>query len=62
VRWKTACDVVDKWGSETLRHALAHFILLKQHMDVYTLAKQIGTSVKMMRFTMDIYSHHRRLI
>ena len=31
----------------SLRHTYAHFALLKDKMDVYTLAKQMGTSVKM---------------
>jgi len=31
----------------SLRHTYAHLALLKERMDVYTLAKQMGTSVKM---------------
>jgi integrase len=31
----------------SLRHTYAHFALLQDKMDVYTLAKQMGTSVKM---------------
>ena len=31
----------------SLRHMYAHFALLQDRMDVYTLAKQMGTSVKM---------------
>ena len=31
----------------SLRHTYAHFALLTDKMDVYTLARQMGTSVKM---------------
>ena len=31
----------------SLRHTYAHFSILNKTMDVYTLAKQMGTSVKM---------------
>jgi integrase len=31
----------------SLRHTYAHFAILEEHMDVYTLSKQMGTSVKM---------------
>jgi integrase len=31
----------------SLRHTYAHEVLMKERMDVYTLAKQMGTSVKM---------------
>ena len=31
----------------SLRHTYAHFSILNETMDVYTLAKQMGTSVKM---------------
>jgi integrase len=37
----------EKRSLYSLRHTYAHFALLKEHMDVYTLAKQMGTSVKM---------------
>lgn len=31
----------------SLRHTYAHFAILNEQMDVYTLAAQMGTSVKM---------------
>jgi len=31
----------------SLRHTYAHFALMKDRMSVYTLAEQMGTSVKM---------------
>jgi len=31
----------------SFRHTYAHEVLMKDRMDVYTLAKQMGTSVKM---------------
>jgi integrase len=31
----------------SLRHTYAHEVLMRDRMDVYTLAKQMGTSVKM---------------
>jgi integrase len=39
--------VKEKRTLYSLRHTYAHFALLKERMDVYTLAKQMGTSVKM---------------
>lgn len=40
-------SVKEKRTLYSLRHTYAHFALLKERMDVYTLAKQMGTSVKM---------------
>jgi integrase len=40
-------EVKEKRTLYSLRHTYAHFALLKERMDVYTLAKQMGTSVKM---------------
>jgi integrase len=37
----------EKRSLYSLRHTYAHFALLKERMDVYTLAEQMGTSVKM---------------
>jgi len=40
-------DVKQRRSLYSLRHTYAHLALLKERMDVYTLAKQMGTSVKM---------------
>jgi integrase len=40
-------DVKHKRTLYSLRHTYAHEVLMKERMDVYTLAKQMGTSVKM---------------
>ena len=40
-------DVKQRRSLYSLRHTYAHFFLLKERMDVYTLARQMGTSVKM---------------
>ncbi len=40
-------DTKQKRTLYSLRHTYAHLALLKDKMDVYTLAKQMGTSVKM---------------
>jgi integrase len=40
-------EIAEKRTLYSLRHTYAHFALLKERMDVYTLAKQMGTSVKM---------------
>ena len=40
-------DTKQKRTLYSLRHTYAHLALLKERMDVYTLAKQMGTSVKM---------------
>jgi len=40
-------DVKQKRSLYSLRHTYAHEVLMKERMDVYTLAKQMGTSVKM---------------
>ena len=40
-------DVKHKRSLYSLRHTYAHEVLMKERMDVYTLAKQMGTSVKM---------------
>jgi integrase len=40
-------DVKKRRSLYSLRHTYAHLALLKERMDVYTLAKQMGTSVKM---------------
>jgi len=40
-------DVKSKRSLYSLRHTYAHFSILNETMDVYTLAKQMGTSVKM---------------
>ena len=40
-------DVKAKRTLYSLRHTFAHFALLRDGMDVYTLAQQMGTSVKM---------------
>jgi integrase len=37
----------EKRSLYSLRHSYAHMCILKEQMDVYTLAKQMGTSVKM---------------
>jgi len=37
----------EKRSLYSLRHTYAHFSILREQMDVYTLAKQMGTSVKM---------------
>jgi integrase len=39
--------VKEKRTLYSLRHTYAHFALLTDKMDVYTLARQMGTSVKM---------------
>lgn len=40
-------DVKQKRTLYSLRHTYAHEVLMTERMDVYTLAKQMGTSVKM---------------
>jgi integrase len=40
-------DVKQRRSLYSLRHTYAHLALLMERMDVYTLAKQMGTSVKM---------------
>ena len=40
-------EVKQKRTLYSLRHTYAHEVLMKERMDVYTLAKQMGTSVKM---------------
>ena len=40
-------DIKQRRSLYSLRHTYAHLALLKERMDVYTLAKQMGTSVKM---------------
>lgn len=40
-------DTKQKRTLYSLRHTYAHLALLKERMDVYTLAQQMGTSVKM---------------
>jgi integrase len=40
-------DVKEKRTLYSLRHTYAHLCILHERMDVYTLAKQMGTSVKM---------------
>lgn len=40
-------DVKEKRSLYSLRHSYAHMSILREQMDVYTLAKQMGTSVKM---------------
>ena len=40
-------DVKQRRSLYSLRHTYAHLALLKERMEVYTLAKQMGTSVKM---------------
>jgi integrase len=40
-------DIKSKRSLYSLRHTYAHFSILNETMDVYTLAKQMGTSVKM---------------
>ena len=40
-------DVKHKRTLYSLRHTYAHFALMKDRMSVYTLAEQMGTSVKM---------------
>ena len=40
-------DVKLKRSLYSLRHTYAHFSILNETMDVYTLARQMGTSVKM---------------
>jgi len=40
-------EVKQRRSLYSLRHTYAHLALLKERMDVYTLAKQMGTSVKM---------------
>ena len=40
-------DVKQRRSLYSLRHTYAHLALLKERMDVYTLAKQMGSSVKM---------------
>ena len=40
-------EIKQKRTLYSLRHTYAHMALLKERMDVYTLAKQMGTSVKM---------------
>ena len=40
-------EVKSKRSLYSLRHTYAHFSILNEAMDVYTLAKQMGTSVKM---------------
>ena len=40
-------EVKSKRSLYSLRHTYAHFSILNETMDVYTLAKQMGTSVKM---------------
>jgi integrase len=40
-------DVKQRRSLYSLRHTYAHLALLAERMDVYTLAKQMGTSVKM---------------
>jgi integrase len=40
-------DVKSRRSLYSLRHTYAHFAILNETMDVYTLAKQMGTSVKM---------------
>ena len=39
--------VKEKRSLYSLRHSYAHMSILREQMDVYTLAKQMGTSVKM---------------
>ncbi len=40
-------EVKSKRSLYSLRHTYAHFSILNETMDIYTLAKQMGTSVKM---------------
>lgn len=40
-------DVKEKRTLYSLRHTYAHLCILQERMDIYTLAKQMGTSVKM---------------
>ncbi len=40
-------DTKQKRTLYSLRHTYAHLCILQERMDVYTLAKQMGTSVKM---------------
>jgi integrase len=40
-------DVKEKRTLYSLRHTYAHLCILSERMDIYTLAKQMGTSVKM---------------
>ena len=41
-------DVKEKRSLYSLRHTYAHLSILHESMDVYTLAKQMGTSVVML--------------
>lgn len=40
-------EVKQKRTLYSLRHTYAHLCILQERMDVYTLARQMGTSVKM---------------
>jgi integrase len=40
-------ETKEKRSLYSLRHTYAHMSILNESMDVYTLAKQMGTSVKM---------------